>query len=95
MKMKASNLITLGKFSVFLACMSLFVGASAQTVRHDFLDASAARRDIKHLQKDRARALRFHNWGKVAQDDRLIASDRYWIKRDKNKIRRSGVIPPK
>jgi hypothetical protein len=50
------------------------------------MDARAAKRDIARLQADRARAVHFKNWSKVAQDDRLIASDRFWIQRDKHKM---------
>jgi hypothetical protein len=93
--MKQLNLKNLGLFVMCLASMSILSMAGAQTVRHDFMDANAARRDIQNLKVDRARALRFKNWGKVAQDDRLISSDRFWIMKDKNKIRRAGVLPPK
>jgi hypothetical protein len=93
--MKQPNLKKLSILGICLASLTMVSVANAQSVRHDFMDATAARRDISRLKVDRARALRFKNWGKVAQDDRLISSDRFWIMKDKNKIRRSGVIPPR
>jgi hypothetical protein len=44
---------------------------------------------------DRANAKLTRNWGKVAQDDRLIAADKEWMRRDKNKLRQAGAIPPR
>ncbi len=88
--MKLTNLKNLALMGVCLASIGVASTASAQSVKHDFMDSRAARRDIQHLKKDRARAVRFKNLGKVAQDDRLIAADRDGIKRDKNKIRRGG-----
>lgn len=88
--MKTMNLKILGITGAILASMSMLTVANAQSVRHDFLDARAARRDIRHLEADRARALRYRSWSKVAQDDRLISSDRFWIARDKHKIERGG-----
>jgi len=86
------NLLVVGMWVASLGSLTV---VNAQTVRHDFLDAKAAQRDIWHLKQDRARALHFHNWGKVAQDDRLISSDRFWIMKDKNRIRRAGDVPPR
>ncbi len=51
--------------------------------------ARAARADIRRLEKDRRKAVRTHNFGKIAQDDRLIAADRYFIKMDAIKARRA------
>jgi len=78
--------------SVFVTCLAILVPsmASAQSVKHDFMDIAAARRDIHRLQIDRARAVSYGNWSKVAQDDRLIRSDRFWIQRDRNKVHRAG-----
>jgi len=85
--------LKIGKLAVLTAgvmALGMTSIASAQTVRHDFMDATAARRDIAKLKVDRAFAARTHDWGKVAQDDRLIAQDRFWIHRDEWKIRRAG-----
>jgi hypothetical protein len=85
--MKISTLGNLFVVSACVAALGLGSIAAAQSVKHDHLDARAARADIARLQKDRRRAVRFHNLAKVAQDDRLIASDRFWIRRDQHKIK--------
>lgn len=82
--------LKLGTLTLIAVCMASIGAADAQSVKHDFMDAHAARLDIIKLKADRRRALRYKNWGKVAQDDRLIAQDKFWIARDKNKIRRAG-----
>jgi hypothetical protein len=81
------------KNSIVLAvCFAAFAVApfaSAQSVHHVKMDERAAKADIKRLQKDRKRALKYGNWGKVAQDDRLISSDKFWIHRDMHKVQHS------
>jgi hypothetical protein len=80
----------LGNIVALATCLAIFGSASAQAVKHEWLDAKAARRDIARLQVDRHRAVRYHNWAKIAQDDRLIESDRLWIKKDMHKIEHAG-----
>ena len=63
--------------------------AGAQSVRHDVMDAKAARRDIRRLTLDMAQARAAHNWGKVAQDKRLIAADKHFTHKDWRKVARS------
>ena len=72
---------------MLLAAVVASVGmASAQSERHDKMDARAARADIARLQLVRKKDVRHHNWDKVAQDDRLIAADRHFIKKDVRKM---------
>ena len=75
--------IKFGFLALVAVCSALVAVAPAQTMRHDHMDARAARMDIKRLKMDRKVAMRTHNWGKVAQDDRLLAADRHFIKMDK------------
>jgi hypothetical protein len=82
------NFVILGAGRAAIALPAL---AGAQSLRHDYLDAQAARKDIRRLQADRARAVRYHNWGKVAQDDRLIGQDRYWIYKDRGRIQNARM----
>jgi len=82
--------LKLGNLALVAACLAIFGSASAQSIRHDFMDARAARADILKLQSDRRMAVRTHNWGKIAQDDRLIAADRHWIRKDAQKVRNGG-----
>ena len=82
--------LKLGSFALLAVCLASFGPAIAQTVHHDKMDARAARADILKLQHDRKHALRTNNMGKVAQDDRLIAADREWIRRDSHKIKNGG-----
>jgi hypothetical protein len=84
------NMLNKQSLISLVACVSVVAMVSvagAQTVRHDKMDSRAARRDISRLQKDRARAVHYKNWAKVAQDDRLIGSDRLWIRKDAHKVR--------
>ncbi len=83
----------LGNLFVLTTCFAALGFASiagAQTVRHDKMDARAARADIRRLQMDRRMALRHHDWGKVKQDDRLIRADQHWIHKDVRKVERAG-----
>ena len=83
------NNIKLGTLALLAVCFGSFGSASAQSRRHDLMDARAARAAIRRLEKDRRKAVRTHNFGKIAQDDRLIAADRYFIKMDEIKARRA------
>ncbi len=80
---KPASVLTL---SACLATFATVAVAPAQSKHHVRLDQRAAQADIKRLQKDRRRALKYQNWGKVAQDDRLIAADKLWILKDKHKL---------
>jgi len=60
------------------------------SVRHDFMNVAAAKRDIARLQGKRATAVKYKNWGKVAQDDRLIQQDRFWILKYRHRIHNAG-----
>jgi len=82
--------LKLGTLTLIAVCMASVGAAGAQTVTHDFMDAHAARLDIMKLKAERRKAVHYKNWGKVAQEDRLIAQDKFWIQRDKNKIKRAG-----
>ncbi len=81
MNMKTSLLLV--ATAAFLATA---VPAQSKTTRHEFMDLEAAKRDIRKLEHDRAMAKRNHDWKKVAQDDRLIAQDRFWIKQNEIKL---------
>jgi hypothetical protein len=82
--MKKLQLATLASFCLIAAMEAPL--AVADSVKHDFLNIAAAKRDIAKLKRERARAVRYKNWGKVAQEDRLIQSDRFWIKRYRHRI---------
>ncbi len=87
--MKNFNIANLSRLGVGL--LLLGVGfASAQSVRHDVMDAGGARADIVKLKAERRAARRAHNWGKVRQDNRLIAADRKFLHRDVRKVIRAG-----
>lgn len=64
--------------------------AGAQTMRHDEMDFRAARADIQRLKQIPKQDVRAGNWGKVAQDDRLIAKDKQFIHGDKRKMGDGG-----
>ena len=81
--------IKLGTLVFLAACMATLGAAGAQTVRHDKMDARAARADIRRLRADRRRAVRMGNWGKVKQDDRLIAADQHFVRKDARKVIRA------
>ena len=68
------------------AILVVAVPAQAQSTRHTFMDLQAVKRDIYKLERDRAIARRNYEWKKVAQDNRLIAQDRYWLRRDTQKL---------
>jgi len=54
------------------------------------MNVAAAKRDIARLQGKRATAVKYKNWGKVAQDDRLIQQDRFWILKYRHRIHNAG-----
>ena len=80
----------LGTFGLLVVCVASFGLAGAQSVRHDKMDARAAKADIIRLQAERRQAKIDHNWGKVAQDDRLIAADKHFLKKDVRKVKQAG-----
>lgn len=86
---------TIGILGLCMAAIGVASFAGAQSVRHDRMDARAARADIRRLQADRAQARMDHNWGKVAQDNRLISRDRQFTRKDTRKVIRATGIPPR
>jgi hypothetical protein len=86
-KVKFANLFL---FAVCLGAIGVAGSAGAQSVRHDVMDAQSARADIIRLKEERSMARSNHNWGKVRQDNRLIAADRHFLHQDKRKIQNSG-----
>ena len=68
------------------AAFAAAVAANAQSPKHTNMDLKAAKLDIIRLEKDRAMARRHHAWKKVAQDNRLIAKDKAWIRKDAQKL---------
>jgi hypothetical protein len=86
---KMTNL-KLGTLGLLAACVLSIGIAGAQSVRHDRMDARSARADIKRLKHIRKNDVRHQNWGKVAQDDRLIAADRHFVHKDVRKVDQSG-----
>ncbi len=87
--MKLSNL-KLGSIALTAICLASFIPAAAQSVRHDRMDARAARADIRNLMVVRRRCIKYKNWRKLKQTDRLIARDQKFINKDVRKVRRSG-----
>jgi hypothetical protein len=85
------NLKSLGMIAICVTAVGSASAAVAQSVRHDVMDARAAARDIRRLKVEMAAARRAHNWGKVAQDRRLIAADKHFLHRDvRTVIRHDG-----
>ncbi len=82
--------LKLGTLAVLAACIATFGTAMAQSVHHDKMDARSARADIRRLKVIRAEAVRTHNYGKIAQTDRLIDADRHFVRKDKRKVARAG-----
>jgi hypothetical protein len=54
------------------------------------MDARAAHADYMHLKADRRIARMHHNWGKVKEDNRLMAVDRKFMRKDRRKVMRAG-----
>ena len=73
---------------VMAGAFALAVPAQADSTKHTWMDLEAAKRDARQLEHDREMARRHHDWKKVAQDDRLIAQDLYWIHKDERKLER-------
>jgi hypothetical protein len=82
--------LNLGTICLLAVCGATLGAAAAQTISHDRMDARSARADIRRLKRDRRHALKTNNMGKVAQDDRLIAADRHFVRKDVHKVIRSG-----
>ena len=82
-------------FAVIAIAAVFAVAVPAQTPpratpKHTNMDLKAAKRDIARLQADRKMAKRHHDWKKVAQDDRLIAKDKEWIRKDAMRLEHKG-----
>jgi hypothetical protein len=75
---------------VVTACFAACCSAGAQSVHHDRMDARAAHADYMHLKADRRIARMHHNWGKVKEDNRLMAVDRKFMRKDRRKVMRAG-----
>jgi len=84
---KTMTKLNLGTLVLLATCVAAFGTAGAQTMHHDRMDARAAKADIMRLKADRRNAVRTRNWGKVKQDDRLIAADKHFVRKD---IRNGG-----
>ena len=82
--------LKLGSIALLAICLASSIPAIAQSVRHTKMDARAARADIRRLQVIRRRCVKYKNWGKLRQTDRLIAEDRRFIQKDVHKIRNHG-----
>ncbi len=87
--MKFTNL-KLGSIALIAICLASSVPAQTQSVRHAKMDVRAARADIRRLQVIRRRCVKYKNWGKLRQTDRLIAEDQKFIHQDNHKIRNHG-----
>ena len=78
---------------ILAACVTAISAASigsAQSAHHDYMDAHAAKMDLIRLRADRKMARAARDWGKVRQDDRLMAKDRYWIRKDLHRANNRG-----
>ncbi len=82
--------LKLGTIGLMAICVASFGTAVAQTVDHDRMDARSARADIHRLKAIRRNDVLQKNWGKVAQDDRLIARDRHFARKDTRKVKQAG-----
>ncbi len=82
--------LKLGSIALLTICLASFIPAAAQSVRHVRMDSTAARADIRRLQVIRRRCVKYKNWGKLAQTDRLIAEDRKFIHQNTHKVRNAG-----
>ena len=80
----------LGLLTLMVVCLAALGTAGAQTMRHDKMDSRAARADIQRLKQIRKQDVRAGNWGKVAQDARLIAKDKHFVHSDKRKMGDGG-----
>ncbi|MDR3691800.1 MAG: hypothetical protein P4L46_20640 [Fimbriimonas sp.] len=87
--MKFTNL-KLGSIALLAICLAGSIPAAAQSIRHNRMDAKAARADIRRLKVIRRRCVKYKNWGKLMQTDRLIAEDKKFIHRDSHKIHNAG-----
>ncbi len=62
--------------------ISAFATAGPETGKHDHMDARAARADIQKLMVIRQRCVKYKNYRKLEQTDRLIAKDKHFIHKD-------------
>ena len=82
--------IKLSSVALLAVCLASSIPAVAQSVRHNRMDVKAARADIRRLQVIRRRCIKYKNYRKLDQTNRLIAEDQRFINQDKRKIRKSG-----
>lgn len=82
--------VKLGSIALLTVFLASAVPAAAQSTMHTRMDARAARADIRKLMVIRRRCVKYKNWRKLEQTDRLIARDREFINRDVHKVRNSG-----
>ena len=62
--------------------LATLIPTAAQSARHDKMDARAARADVRRLMVIRRRCIKYKNWRKLDQTDRLIAKDKQFIAQD-------------
>lgn len=79
--MKPLNL-KLGSIALLIICLASFIPAAAQSMRHNRMDARAARADVRRLMVIRRRCIKYKNWRKLDQTNRLIAKDKQFIAQD-------------
>jgi len=79
--MKPLNL-KLGSIALLTICMATLIPAAAQSERHDRMDARAAKADVRRLMVIRRRCIKYKNWRKLDQTNRLIAKDKEFISQD-------------
>jgi|GEM_PF-1765334 len=82
--------LKLGSIALLAVCIASSIPAIAQSKRHTRMDVKAAKADIQRLQVIRRRCIKYKNYRKLDQTNRLIAEDQRFINQDKRKIRKSS-----
>ena len=82
--------IKLGAIALLTLCLGGLIPAAAQSMSHNRMDARAARADMRRLIVIRRRCVKYKNWRKLQQTDRLIARDKDFISQDGHRVRNAG-----
>ena len=82
--------LKLGLIALLTVCVGVLIPAAAQSMTHNRMDARAARADIRRLMVIRRRCVKYKNWRKLQQTDRLIARDKDFISQDVHRVRNAG-----
>ena len=80
--------LKLGSIAIVTLFLAYAIPAIAQSTRHNRMDVKAAKADIRRLQVIRRRCIKYKNFRKLDQTNRLIAEDQRFINQDARKIRK-------